>query len=148
MSRELKNQAEAFARAVNKLEQLRRYNGAPGPFWNGLIESMSLLCGAQFGVLLRKTAGQTGGMIADMGERRRIDANECGREESHDRQFESDGMAHLVPHGRTSMAVRELAVYRLPRAVFQSNSMKTFPSCANGVPFDLPISVRQTTIGL
>lgn len=61
MSRDPKNQAEAFAKAVNKLEQLRRYNGAPGPFWNGLIESMSLLCGAQFGVLLRKTAGAQNG---------------------------------------------------------------------------------------
>ena len=60
MSRDPKNQAEAFAKAVNRLEQLRRYNGAPGPFWNGLIESMSLLCGAQCGVLLRKTAGQNG----------------------------------------------------------------------------------------
>lgn len=60
MSRDPQNQAEAFAKAINKLEQLRRYNGSPGPFWNGLIESMSLLCGAQCGVLLRKTAGQNG----------------------------------------------------------------------------------------
>lgn len=60
MSHDPKNQAEAFAKAINKLEQLRRYNGAPGPFWNGLIESMALLCGAQCGVLLRKSAGQNG----------------------------------------------------------------------------------------
>lgn len=58
MSREPKNQAEAFARAVSKLEQLRRYNGSPATFWNSLIEAMSLLCGAQVGVLLRKAAGE------------------------------------------------------------------------------------------
>ena len=52
--------AEAFAKAIAKLEQLRRYNGAPGPFWNGLIESMAMLCGARLGVLLRKTAGADG----------------------------------------------------------------------------------------
>lgn len=58
MTREPKNQSEAFSKAVSKLEHLRRFNGAPATFWSGLIESMALLCGAQIGVLLRKTAGE------------------------------------------------------------------------------------------
>lgn len=61
MTHQPQPQAEGFARALTKLERLRRFNGAPAAFWNGLIEAMSVLAGARMGVLLRKTAAENTG---------------------------------------------------------------------------------------
>ena len=58
MIRDARNQTDAFAPALRKLEQWRRFTGAPAIFWPGLLEALSLLSGAQAGALLRKTAAE------------------------------------------------------------------------------------------
>ena len=58
MTREAGIQTDAFGTALRKLEQWRRFTGAPSIFWPGLLEAMSLLSGARWSVLLRKTPAE------------------------------------------------------------------------------------------
>lgn len=58
MLHNVRNPADAFSIALRKLEQWRRFTGPPAVFWPGLLEAMSLLAGAQWGVLLRKTPAE------------------------------------------------------------------------------------------
>jgi len=58
MIRNVRNQTDAFTVALRKLEQWRRFSGAPTIFWPGLLEALSLLSRAQMGVLLRKTTAE------------------------------------------------------------------------------------------
>ena len=60
MTRDSKTQAESFANALRKLEQLRHFKGAPPIFWNGLLEAMTQIAGARTGVALRKPASANG----------------------------------------------------------------------------------------
>lgn len=58
MTHDSKTQADGFVKVLRKLEQLRRFTGAPAHFWQGLLEAMALISGARLGVLLRKTAAE------------------------------------------------------------------------------------------
>ena len=58
MAHDSKVQADDFANALRKLEQLRQFTGPPPNFWHGLLEAMALISGARFGVLLRRTAAE------------------------------------------------------------------------------------------
>ena len=58
MTPDSKTQADGFVKALRKLEELRRFTGAPANFWQGLLEAMTLISGARLGVLLRKTAAE------------------------------------------------------------------------------------------
>src|SRR6266540_2297460 len=60
MTRDSKTQADSFANALRKLEQLRHFKGAPANFWNGLLEAMTQIAGARTGVALRKPASANG----------------------------------------------------------------------------------------
>ena len=58
MTPDSKTESDGFVKALRKLEQLRRFTGAPANFWQGLLEAMALISGARIGVLVRKTAAE------------------------------------------------------------------------------------------
>src|SRR6266550_8477 len=60
MTRDSKTQADSFANALRKLEQLRHFKGAPANFWNGLLEAMTQISGARTGVALRRPTSANG----------------------------------------------------------------------------------------
>lgn len=61
MARDHKAQAEQFARGTRMVEQLRHFSGPPAQFWPSLLEATSLLSGAEFGLLLRKSGDDSKG---------------------------------------------------------------------------------------
>lgn len=61
MARDIKAQAEQFARGMRMVENLRHFAGTPAQFWPSLLEATGLLSGAELALLLRKSGDDANG---------------------------------------------------------------------------------------